>query len=399
VEAPLPPMPPKASLMAQLSTLVARSSVLVVKDPTLLFGRVAAMALTELVLALLYTQTREYVQEQVAMRLNYAIIFVACTCFNSLIVVIRMASEVGPIRSEMRSGMYTAAPFVSSTLCLQVPLMLVAAAVGMLLPAFLIGNWPWVSFGPLLLIVAAMILYFDALAEMLSILITNVATSIVVVSMVIMMHVFFAGFFVQPSLVPMPLVLLIYINPVYHCSAAFAYAIFIHTPPYDGVLPCTADDAATQPMCATRSFYCPGVTVGTGCLGRTGDEILTSLHQIYEIVENEDCVARALCITVSFRAAMTHRCHAPCTAPPASLRVLLAHALQRGPHAPRWRTALCVARAVRLVCALQAGHLLDSPPQNDRLQRAHNLDRARPEGRISAPRQGHEIVRHLWRND
>ena len=191
------------------------------------------------------------------------------------VVVTATHHELNSIRREVKEGMYSPLPYILATSCLQtasaLPLGLAA-----LLPAYALTNLGWASLPATALVVGAMLLAFECLAQLCAH--VPVALLGLILYLVLFLITFlFSGLFVRQSAVHWPIRGMLVFNPLRNGYTAFTKLAFEASPPYTGVKPCPpcpiwdrvvglcgklpSDD---QLQCDVnsdefpRGFYCPG---------------------------------------------------------------------------------------------------------------------------------------------
>jgi len=228
--------------------------------------------------------------------------------------------------------MYSPLPYILATSCLQtasaLPLGLAA-----LLPAYALTNLGWASLPATALVVGAMLLAFECLAQLCAH--VPVALLGLILYLVLFLITFlFSGLFVRQSAVHWPIRGMLVFNPLRNGYTAFTKLAFEASPPYTGVKPCPpcpiwdrvvglcgklpSDD---QLQCDVnsdefpRGFYCPGEPI-MNCFGITGEQILRSLNFMYDAADADFNVlmgvAHILLAAMVFKTAFGAILHARC---------------------------------------------------------------------------------------
>ena len=272
----LPTAHAQASLARQIAVLLRRNLKLGTKDPSLYVARIFVLNFIGIWFPCIYVQQRQRVQEQVIQRafLLFWIIELPQMCAMGAAYVYHTFSE--SIRLETRNGMYSVGAFTLSLVLTELPVMFVHS-FALLVPAYLIADWNWDSFGYCWLLWSLNLWVWESLAQLASI------APHFILCMLNFQGIWFTGLLCGGVVIRIedciwPFRLWFYILPNRYVSKAI-YKVFIsRSRDYEGAVLCDASDVVNCP----RGFVCPNQTSLQGCWGVTGHQILTSSYPVYE---------------------------------------------------------------------------------------------------------------------
>eukprot|EP00656_Telonema_subtile_P050491 TRINITY_DN6551_c0_g1_i1.p1 TRINITY_DN6551_c0_g1~~TRINITY_DN6551_c0_g1_i1.p1 ORF type:complete len:557 (-),score=114.32 TRINITY_DN6551_c0_g1_i1:55-1725(-) len=271
------------SLCRQLRALFSRSALLVFKDPVVYFGRSAMMLLANCFFSVVYVHARNRTQEQVLNRLWLMMWFVGVTANMAVLGVYTTFEDTRTIRREVRNGMVSPYAFLLARSLLEIPFMFLMSACALTGSAYLISNFHLAAYPETLLLFAVMLWSFECLAQLCAVLVSSP-----LIGMLIFLSNWFQAFLFSGVMVPFdsvvwPLRLLTYMLPFRYTIHSMAYFEFKDAL-YDKASLCFPD----QPGCNAAGFKCdPGIS-SQSCYGRTGAQVLSSLHQISSTVTDEN---------------------------------------------------------------------------------------------------------------
>jgi len=226
------------------------------------------------------------------------------------------------LRRELQDGIYHPISYVIAKTTIELPMMFVLGACN-LVPAYVIGDWPWVSFPPMLLIWAVTLWAFEGVAQICSL------EKMAVVGIVNFFQAWFMGMLFNGYMVPRndiiwPFQVFSWIFPLYWTVEASTYALMIETQHYAGTRPCpdiefsrnsslaimagvttpaqcleTPQAAQMRMAMGQRTFYCPFVAAQS-CWGSVGADILISLESAYDCFSAANYISRNCFIIAAF---------------------------------------------------------------------------------------------------
>jgi len=287
VEAPLPPMPPKASLMAQLATLVARHTALGYKDPQLYLGRTIGAVCNVAFLGLFFIGAMPRTQEQIFNRFMFMFTALIGLFGGSVLAVLLVNAEAKQVALEVRHAMYGVTTYVVASTLIQLCAFAVMGALAML-PAYGLGAWDWESFGALVLLSTTWIWVYEVLASLFA-LINDPKIGFICYAPIMGATFWFAGIVLRGDDLIWPLRLLYYALPSKWFMEASIYLLVVGDT-FEGATTCPSGAALAQlngtdaAQCSARPFYCPDGA--TRCYGATGTQVLDSFSRIFPVISS-----------------------------------------------------------------------------------------------------------------
>jgi len=291
----------------QLKSLLRRNVLLAFLEPTIYGMRAAMMIGVVIFFGIVYIETREEIQSTIFPRMLYLTWCISVPGAVTMIVVYSANVEFRRARCEISNGMYSPLAYCVAQLCLAMPMQLVLAAC-IQIPAHLVGNWPWDSFGLMIVVCACYLFCWESLGHALS-LHRNPLVGMLLYLANWYNALLFLGLFFNADSVIWPLRSLAYLYPMSWCFNAYSHLLYKHAK-YGGTLSCVPD-AVHCP----RGFVCNDVP-DQACFGSDGIDILSSLGTQYDIIGESDDVLvdcmMMLALGVVFKAVhfigLVHQC-------------------------------------------------------------------------------------------
>jgi hypothetical protein len=275
---------------SQTMVVLHRQFYLAFNDPLQYMARFVICPFVCAFFGVVYVASREHVQEQVPFRLFYLwwiLCIPPCLC---IISIIGMTFEMRSVINEIRNGMYRPLSYAFSTTVVQAPMLLVLGfAVNVLV--FAVGGWPWDNFVTFVLQYSCNLLVFESLAQLLVVAFPNPILGMLAFLMYWTSSIVFCGLVFRGGDVVWPFRVFYYIMPLRWLFNGLGYDLYTPST-YDGALECTPGAAITTDQgdatCAATGFYCTDASQSLGCYGRTGSQVLETLHFAYESLGSED---------------------------------------------------------------------------------------------------------------
>jgi hypothetical protein len=155
----------RTTFVQELSIMFRRHFALVVRDPILYLGRCAIFLVANLIFALVYLNARDYTQDQAANKVWVMVWFVGVPTNMGVVAVYALNDEFKAVIREVKNGMVTPITYVMTKTLLVLPIMIIFALFALVIPYFLIMDFPWDSFALGIIIYAATMFVFECLAE------------------------------------------------------------------------------------------------------------------------------------------------------------------------------------------------------------------------------------------
>ena len=286
-----PVLEPRAiGACGQTLVVLRRQLFLAVNDPLQYLARFVVCPFVCAFFGLVYVASREHTQKQVPFRLFYLwwiLCIPPCLC---IISIIGMSVEMRSVINEIRNGMYRPLSYALSTAVVQAP-MLLALSFAINVLVFAVGGWPWDNFVTFVLQYACNLFVFESLAQLLIVALPNPILGMLAFLMYWTTSIVFCGLVFRGGDVIWPFRLLYYVMPLRWLFNGLGYDLYTPST-YDGATECVPGDNVETDQgiatCAATGFYCTDASQSLGCYGRTGSQVLETLHFAYESLGSGD---------------------------------------------------------------------------------------------------------------
>lgn len=277
----------RPTLCTEVGVLLRRQWQRVKHDPTLYTGRAIAFLGVNLFFAVLYIESRERDQTVLLQRVFYLMWCVGTATNFALLVVYSANSELHVVKNEVRNGMVRPVAAVVANSLLQVPLLLLTVCVGYIIPFYVVmDSDPGHMLQTIILITCTMWSY-DSIAEAYGVLFSNFLVGMLQFLQVWFAAFLFAGVVIPQESVPWPFKLFTWMSPLRWTLRSVVRMDMVDST-FAG-----AQLSGTSPL----GYECPGDTSGgAACFGRTGSQVLTSLHANFETFSSEDTLGTDIVI-------------------------------------------------------------------------------------------------------
>jgi len=289
------PSPRRGNLCRETRRLLRRHSLLIVRDPTLYVGRMAAFMAAGCFFAIIYIKAREREQDQVLNRVFFLLWLGSVPSMLGAVAVFALNVELRQVGAEIRDGLYSPFSYLIANTLIQLPLLVLLAVCAILVPGYAVGNLDITAFPKMLAIFAAFLWSFECIAQAMAIL-TNPLVGLLAFLDVWFIAFLFNGLLIQADDVIWPFKLCFYVLPYRHFITSILYNEFVDGPTFSGVLPCNASAGG---LCAIRGFYCPADPTGLSCYGREGVTVLNSLKVNYRSISTTDTFEESMLIILA----------------------------------------------------------------------------------------------------
>ena len=260
---------------------------LALTDPLQYSGRMFVIPQIIAFFGIVYVASHESNQKQVPFRLFYMWWVLALPACISITTLIGTNRDTRSVIYEIRSGMYKPFSYVMSTTIVQIPMLILLSAL-ILVVSFGIGGWPFDNFLTSVPVFAMNLMVFDSIAQLLAVLFTNSVIGMLCYLGYWSSSIVFCGLVFRGGDVIWPFRLFYYTLPLKWVFNAIGYDVF--TPGvFSGAAECTAGAALSSGgTCSSAGYYCEGAATSFGCWGRSGSQVLSTLHLSYESLTEED---------------------------------------------------------------------------------------------------------------
>jgi len=281
----------RAGLCAETWHVLKRQMKLALTDPLQYIARMFICPFVCSFFGLVYVESRDDVQYQVPFRLFYLWWILCVPPCLAIIAVIGMNFDMRTAVAEMKAGMYRPISYAFSTGLVQLPMLFFLSLVTNVF-CFAIGGWPWDNFITFVALYACNLLVFESLAQLLAILFKNPIVGMLGFLGYWSSSIMFCGLVFRGKDVIWPFRTMYYALPLRWLFNGCGYDIYMPTTFTDAtscVAGATINTTQGEALCPPTGFYCE--TSGTsslGCYGYTGSEVLSTLHFMYESLDNTD---------------------------------------------------------------------------------------------------------------
>lgn len=244
------------------------------RDPLLYTARLVMFCAISTFFSVIYIDTRNPTQDELFSRqlLNWWNSTIPTSLAILPLVVYFIDRPV--LGLELRTKLYYLGTYVGALVCNQIPFLLLLA-ISSLVPAQIIGSWPWISFGRNLLAYFFALLSFEVCALFFSLDIHPV------IGLLNLLNLWLTGVLMEGFMIPItsiiwPFRFFCYILPLRWATRASNHVLFIDDT-FDGAISCIPSNNS-----CSRGFTCPNISEIL-CMGFTGEQVLNSFNINYEI--------------------------------------------------------------------------------------------------------------------
>jgi len=237
------------TLSSQINVMIRRHFTLAARDPMLYLGRCLVFLFANMFFAIIYIQSRHRDQDQVVNKMFINVWFIGVPANVGVIAVYAYNAEYKAIRREIRNGLVSPTAYVVANSVLQIPVMFLFAIFSLCVPAYGIGNFNAERMGWQILLFAACMYSWEALAQVLSVQFDNPLLGMMNFVQGWFTAFVFAGFLIRRDDIVWPFKVFTWIFPLRYTIRGMVYNEIIDTS-YEscadiGDDPCFGDPAVT----------------------------------------------------------------------------------------------------------------------------------------------------------
>lgn len=155
----------RVTFATELSILFRRQGTLIVRDPILYLGRCVMFLVVNLVFAFVFLSCRDYTQDQAVNKAWVNIWYMGVPSNMGVVAVYVLNEEFKAVRREVKNGMISPLAYVVAKSVLVLPIMILFSLFALVIPHFLISDFPWDTFVLAILIYSVCIFEYECLAE------------------------------------------------------------------------------------------------------------------------------------------------------------------------------------------------------------------------------------------
>ena len=149
----------------EMVIMFRRHSALIARDPILYLGRCFIFLIANLIFGLVYLNARDFTQDQAANKIWVMVWFIGVPSNMGVVAVYALNDEFKAVIREVKNGMVSPVTYVVAKTVLVLPIMIVFSLFALVIPFYLIMDFPWDGFGLGIIIYAACLFVFESLAE------------------------------------------------------------------------------------------------------------------------------------------------------------------------------------------------------------------------------------------
>lgn len=283
----------QASVFAQSFIMLRRHALLAMRDPLIYLGRVVMFFFVCIFFAIIYIEARKLDQKQALPHFWLGIWCISVPSNAGVIAVYVFNTEFFTIKKEVKNGMVQTLPYLLANSLLQIPVMFLFAIMSISVQEYGMINYNGKHYGQMMLLFALTMYCFESIAQLLAVVFTNPLLGMLQFVNVWFSTFLFCGLFLPIKSIPWPFQIFSYILPFRYTLRSMAYQEYKGTT-WSGAELC---DPLTDVLCQPEGFKCaPGATY---CYGRTGEQILHTLHKSFDLISPKDYFATDVGILIA----------------------------------------------------------------------------------------------------
>ena len=291
------------SLPMQLFHLVCRHLQLTYRDPMLYAGRALFYLVACSFFAFIYLKARERTQEQIPFRLYLAMWIAGVPTSMTVSSVYFLNLESNAVKREVKEGMYSPFMYVVAHTLIQVCAMTLLGLFALGVPLYAIGNFYAPNFVQMWAVYSAMLLCFECWAQLLAVVNANPLMGMLNYLQIWFGAFLFAGVIINPEYVVYPFRLMMYVFPMRWCFKSMTYVEFSDATYKQAELCDPTDPTQALPTdgygpCYPGGFRCTDEVKTLQCFGKTGQQVLSSLSEMFPAVSTDSSLARDVGVTL-----------------------------------------------------------------------------------------------------
>jgi len=271
---------PKPNLGRQILTNLHKQGVCIKRDPLLYSSRFFSFIISSTFFGLVYISSRKRNQAQVLPRLWLHLWFVGVPTMKSAVVIFGHSTEIIEFSRSVHNGIMHPLPFFVARL-LQIPMMMLLSIASITTGGYVMCNWAPKGYVSMILIHAMILTCNEFTAELCAAVVSNAPVGVLIFLGTWFMNFLFSGMLVQDKDVVWPIKIYCYLLPHRYALHSMVYTEFTGTT-FEGTYPCNA--TTEESMCYPGGFACPTRV----CFGRTGSQVLDSLHNTFTLLTSEN---------------------------------------------------------------------------------------------------------------
>jgi hypothetical protein len=146
-------------------------------------------------------------------------------------------------------------------------------------------NYYGPRYGHVLLLYALTMYSYESIAQVFAVMFSNPLLGMLQYVNIWFASFLFNGLFLPVESIPWPFRVFSYILPFRYNIRSMAYQEYVEGPDWDGAVLC---DPATDSSCLPGGYKCTDTGAGAACYGRTGEQVIQSIHQVFDAFNSND---------------------------------------------------------------------------------------------------------------
>ncbi|KAJ1420215.1 ABC-2 type transporter-domain-containing protein [Ochromonadaceae sp. CCMP2298] len=302
----------------QITTMFRRHTLLAVRDPMLYTGRTVTFLFCTVFFAIIYIKARERTQDQILPRMFFNMFILGVPSCLCVVAVYAYNIEFNAIKREVKNGMVSPVSYLLTNTLLTIPFMFLFGISALGVSAYGMLNYNADRFGSLLLIYASYMFCFESIAQILSVAFENPLIGMLGYMGAWFNAFLFCGLFIKLTSIVWPFQVFAYILPLKYAVQAMIYQEFIDTT-FEGAALCDPSSSGCQSHSGDTGTEDGWICSGSEeCWGRTGRQILDSVHPMLDVINPNVITAEnigillalAMAAKIGYVVLMTLRCNA-----------------------------------------------------------------------------------------
>jgi len=271
----------EVSIFTEVMVLLRRHAVLTVRDPTIYLGRAMVNFMSCLFFAIVYIESRNYVQEQAITKMFLIMWYGGVPSCMGVIAVFAFNLEFKAVLAEIKNGMYRPTSYLLAKSMLEIPFIFLLGAAAISASAYGVSGYNGDYYVTFLVVYTVMLWAFECMAQAFSVMVDNPLIGMMGFMNCWFCSFLFAGVMVAEEDVPWPFKALIHIFPFRYSISGLLW-VDLHDTTFEGAIE-TADGG----------FTCPKIDEGGEgfCYGHTGKQVLDTIGYTYKSISSKDTLA------------------------------------------------------------------------------------------------------------
>eukprot|EP01033_Poteriospumella_lacustris_P013703 gene13704-biopygen6226 len=274
-----------ADTFTQILIMFRRHFSLAIRDPMVYVGRLLMFFVVTIFFAIVYIDGRERKQDNALTHLWLCIWCISVPTNAGVIAVYVFNNEFFTIKKEVKNGMVQPLPYLIANAVLQIPVMFLFGIAAISVSQYGMINYYGPRYGQLLLLYALTLYSYESIAQVFAVVFSNPLLGMLQYVNIWFASFLFNGLFLPIKSIPWPFRVFSYILPFRYNIRSMAYQEYAEGPDWGGAVLC---DPATDSSCLPGGYKCTDTSASAVCFGRTGKQVLQSIHHVFDTFNSQD---------------------------------------------------------------------------------------------------------------